>query len=101
MLGLRAHHLDSDRTSDQGRQRPNRLKEGSSRHRRYCPTVESLEGRQLLAAFSEFPLPGANSDPGDLTVGPDGNFWFPYGNTSVVAHVDPGIGRITPAGAGT
>jgi virginiamycin B lyase len=98
MLGLQAHRLDSDRTSDQGRQRPNRLKKGSSRHRRYRPGVECLEGRQVLSAFTEFPLPVANSDPGDLTVGPDGNLWFPYGNPFSYPTTG-GIGRITPSGA--
>ena len=73
----------------------------SPRHRRYSPTVESLEGRRLLSAFGEFPLAVANSNPGDLTLGPDGNFWFPYGNNSFEAEVSPGIGRITPAGVVT
>src|SRR5262249_24043310 len=44
---------------------------------------------------TEFSLPTAYMLPGDLTVGPDGDFWFAEGSA-------PGgggaIGRITPAG---
>ena len=28
-------------------------------------------------AITEFPLPAGHGSPGDLTVGPDGNLWFP------------------------
>src|SRR5262245_40084241 len=98
MIGQRSKRRSPARTGGQERRRRERVGGASPRHRRYCPTVECLEGRQLLSAFSEFPLPVANSYPGDLTVGPDGNFWFPYGNTSFAVHVAPGIGRITPAG---
>jgi streptogramin lyase len=50
----------------------------------------------LLSAITEFPLPTAGLNPGELTVGPDGDLWFPMSSLSAV----PGaIGRITPSGA--
>jgi streptogramin lyase len=67
--------------------------------RRRRPGLESLEGRQLLAAITDFPL-GSNENTtatAALTVGPDGNLWFPVENGSPLN----GIGRITPAGAVT
>lgn len=45
-----------------------------------------------LGAVSEFPTPTAESRPGALAAGPDGNIWFrEYGGEK--------IGRITPSGA--
>src|SRR5262249_33840314 len=43
----------------------------------------------------EFPLPAARSDPGPLTVGPDGNLWF--GESSGDSERGA-IGRVTPSG---
>jgi streptogramin lyase len=46
--------------------------------------------------ITEFPLPANNFPTGGLTVGPDGDLWFPedsYGSAGSA------IGRITPAGA--
>ena len=37
---------------------------------------------------------------GDLTVGPDGNLWFPYENNNSSGAI-AGVGRITPAGTFT
>jgi streptogramin lyase len=45
--------------------------------RRRRPGVEALEGRQLLAALTEFPLNSNQSAVAQLTAGPDGNLWFP------------------------
>jgi hypothetical protein len=45
--------------------------------RRQRPGVEALEGRQLLAALTEFPLSSNQSAGAALTAGPDGNLWFP------------------------
>jgi streptogramin lyase len=43
-----------------------------------------------VGSITEFPLPTANSGPGGMTAGPDGNLWF----TESIAQ----IGRITPTG---
>jgi len=45
----------------------------------------------LLGTFTEFSIPTANSSPGGITNGPDGNIWF----TENAANK---IGKITPAG---
>jgi virginiamycin B lyase len=45
--------------------------------RRQRPGVEALEGRQLLAALTEFPLNSNQTAVARLTAGPDGNLWFP------------------------
>ena len=45
-----------------------------------------------IGAFSEFPIPTAKSEPGGLTVGPDGNLWF-------IEQATGRIGRVTPSGA--
>jgi virginiamycin B lyase len=59
---------------------------------RFCPTLEYLEDRCLLAyAINEFALPTPNSAPNYIAAGPDGNVWFTETNHSV-------LGRITPAG---
>jgi virginiamycin B lyase len=71
-----------------------RGRELNSTRRRQRPGVEALEGRQLLAALSEFPLSSNQSAGAALTAGPDGNLWFP-----VQEGAGPGqIARITPAG---
>src|SRR5262245_53049815 len=96
MWALRAFRLDSDRTGDEGRRRPERVRGASSRRRRRHPGIECLEDRRLLSAITEFPLPknpslGPNAA---LTAGRDGNLWFSeYGASG------PEITRITPAGA--
>jgi virginiamycin B lyase len=65
--------------------------------RRQRPGVEALEGRQLLAALTEFPLSANQTAAAALTAGPDGNLWFP-----VQEGTGPGqIARITPAGVVT
>jgi streptogramin lyase len=51
----------------------------------------------LLSAITEFPLHPADINPGSLTVGPDGNLWFPESSDSSPDH--GAIGRITPSGA--
>jgi sugar lactone lactonase YvrE len=60
--------------------------------RREQPRVEALEGRQLLAALTEFPLSSNQTAGAALTAGPDGNLWFP------VQEGAGEIARITPAG---
>jgi hypothetical protein len=50
----------------------------------------------LLSAITEFPLPAGDGLLSGLTVGPDGNLWFPEHLDTAGALV---IGRITPAGA--
>jgi streptogramin lyase len=45
-------------------------------------------------AFVEFPIPTADSNPIDITVGPDGNLWFAEAGYAVNQ-----IGRITTGGA--
>ena len=100
MLGQRSSCLDPGRTGYGGRRRPERVGEGSSRHRRYRAGVECLEDRRLLSAITEFPLPTADSGADWITAGPDGNLWFNE-------YVSPGgipmpvaiIGRITPSGS--
>jgi streptogramin lyase len=42
-------------------------------------------------SFTPFPIPLANAQPLDITVGADGNLWFTQGHGE--------IGRITPTGA--
>src|SRR5262249_38183654 len=72
------------------------------RHRTRRPGVECLEDRRLPSAISEFPLPTADNNPGDLTVGPDGNLWFAeYSVGSTGIESGSAIGRITPSGAVT
>ena len=43
--------------------------------------------------FTEFTIPTANSSPNDITLGPDGNFWFIESS-----NLASKVGRITPAG---
>ncbi len=49
----------------------------------------------MPSAFTEFPLATASVNPGELTVGPDGNLWFPENYVPG----SNGIGRITPTGS--
>jgi virginiamycin B lyase len=53
--------------------------------------VPTPNSRPATGAISEFPLPNANSQPWEITAGPDGNVWFTEcsGNR---------IGRIAPDG---
>jgi streptogramin lyase len=54
--------------------------------------VEGLESRCLLAVtINEFPLPVANSLPGGITAGPDGNLWFceERGVTDQIGQINP------------
>src|SRR5262245_51301618 len=82
MLGRRISRTGLDRRADRARRGPQRV----------CrPCVESLEGRQVLSAIAEFPLPasyGYPFPPFSLTAGPDGNLWF----------TGSAINRITPTG---
>jgi len=77
-----------------------RGRDALARGRHSRPGVESLEGRQLLAALTEFPLSSDQSISASaaLTAGPDGNLWFPVegqiGGVTVVGEIE----RITPAG---
>src|SRR4051794_36643423 len=41
-----------------------------SRGRRVRPAVECLEGRKLMAAITEFPIPSTDAHAGALTLGP-------------------------------
>ena len=50
-----------------------------------------LAGVAPAQTITEFPVPTANSEPGGITAGPDGNVWFTEFDTAK-------IGRITPAG---
>ena len=49
---------------------------------------------QGTVTFTEFPIPTANSNPQDITSGPDGNLWFTEFNGEK-------IGKITPNGTVT
>ena len=51
----------------------------------------SLAGTAQAQTITEFTVPTANSQPGGITAGPDGNIWFTELGASK-------IGRITPAG---
>jgi streptogramin lyase len=59
-----------------------------------CPNGVCAQGAvgSSIGAFSEFPIPTAKSEPGRLTVGPDGNLWF-------IEQAAGKIGRVTPSGA--
>src|ERR1700729_2308089 len=41
--------------------------------------------------YTQYPVPTTQSDPHNITTGPDGNMWFVENNTSK-------IGKITPSG---
>jgi virginiamycin B lyase len=94
MWGRPTARLDPDRSTDQRRWHTGRARGDSSRNRRHRPGLECLEDRRLLSAITEFPLATADTYTSNLTVGPDGNLWFPDNSAGVGA-----IGRITPAGA--
>jgi virginiamycin B lyase len=90
MFAQRTSRPDSDRTGDEGRRCPERVRGVSSRRRRHRPGVECLEDRRVPSAVTEFPLPDSYIEYSSLTAGPDGNLWF----------VDSAeIARMTPAGA--
>jgi len=46
--------------------------------------------------ITEFPIPTANSSPGGITAGPDGNLWFTECVSSSSGCAKSQIGRITP-----
>jgi streptogramin lyase len=48
----------------------------------------------MAGVAKDFPIPGNDKSPGDITVGPDGNLWFAETTGNA-------IGRITPAGVVT
>src|SRR5438874_817065 len=48
--------------------------------------------------ITEFPIPTANSSPGGITAGPDGNLWFTECVSSSSGCTKSQIGRITPTG---
>jgi hypothetical protein len=48
--------------------------------------------------ITEFPIPTANSSPGGITAGPDGNLWFTECVSSSSGCANGQIGRITPTG---
>ena len=98
MMGQRSTSRDPDRTGDQGRRHPERVGEDTSRNRRHRPGVECLEGRQLLSAITEFPLPAADSDPRRSDGRPRRQ---PLVHRERVIGPRRRIGRITPAGAVT
>ncbi len=56
-------------------------------------------------AITEFPVPVAGFSIGSMTLGPDGNLWFPEdmrnGIPPFVAATNPQIGRVTPSGVVT
>jgi len=55
------------------------------------PLTQTSPLTQTTAISVEFTLPTANSEPYDITLGPDGNLWF-------TEYAGNKIGRITPAG---
>src|SRR4051812_15697213 len=76
----RSSRVDPDRSEVSRTRHPRRGEKPSSRGRQLVPCVECLEGRRLLTAITEYPIsPGdfTPRDTGALTVGPDGNLWFP------------------------
>ena len=53
-----------------------------------------MRDRTLAQTFTNFPIPTANSEPGDIATGSDGALWF-------VDLASNNIGRITTAGTVT
>src|SRR4051794_28037688 len=90
MMWLRLSLGGLDRTYRENR--PERRRDGPSRNSRQRLCVESLEGRRLLAAVTDFPLSSNLRPSAALTAGPDGNLWFP------VQEGQGQILRITPSG---
>src|SRR4051794_35788983 len=89
-MWLRLSRRGLDRTYRE--KRPVRRGDGALRDPRRRPCVESLEGRRLLAAVTDFPLSSNLTPSAALTAGPDGNLWFP------VQEGQGQILRITPDG---
>ena len=56
-----------------------------------CALSAYCEGGTCKSRITEFPIPTANSNPAEITLGPDGNLWFTEYDGSK-------IGRVTPAG---
>ncbi len=55
--------------------------------------------QELKGTIREFTLPVANSNPGGITKGPDGNIWFTENVSTTQSNKSIGkIGRITPTG---
>jgi hypothetical protein len=46
-------------------------------------------------ALTEFPLPTRHDYPGGLTVGPDGDLWFPESDPGKIGRIDPTPPRVT------
>jgi virginiamycin B lyase len=57
-----------------------------------APVRPERGARDSAGAITEYPVPTPDSQPGSITVGPDGALWF-------TEHADNRIGRITLAGA--
>jgi hypothetical protein len=55
----------------------------------------------LAGAITEFPFSGRSALPGDLTVGSDGNLWFPNSSNETDQGGSFDIGRITRTGTAT
>src|SRR3954471_1543949 len=96
MLWRRFYLSDPGRSEGKWMGHPRRGRWASSRSRRRRPCIECLEGRQLLAVFTEFPLPSSVFSAGPVTTGPDGNLWF--GQSLQSGGHFRSIGRITPIG---
>jgi virginiamycin B lyase len=76
---------------------PRMSKHDGRRHgpTRLRPAAESLERRDLLAVgITEFPVPGAHTEPRAIVEGADGNLWFTASDEGAGV-----IGRTTPSGA--
>jgi hypothetical protein len=58
--------------------------------RRQVAVVEQMEGRTLLSAISEFPIPTASSSPASITTGPPGgNLGFTESSGSKIGQINP------------
>jgi virginiamycin B lyase len=52
------------------------MRSATTRKRRVGPSVESLEGRQLLASVLQFPVMPQGTFVGQMAAGPGGDVWF-------------------------
>jgi virginiamycin B lyase len=52
-----------------------------------------------VGGLKQYKVPTANSEPGAITLGSDGNMWFTEGTSFTLA--PPKLGRVTPAGTVT
>src|SRR5436305_988613 len=59
--------------------------------------VPTAEAASPIGALKLTRVPTANSQPGSITNGADGNRWFVEGNSPF--GTEPNVGRITPRGA--